>query len=160
MEIWRAVVGFEGKYEVSNLGRVRSLPGGYRHAKVLKPQLNGRVGKQYQFVFLTNQTQCYVHHMVAAAFIGARPEGMFVCHNNGERMDNRAENLRYDTSSANGLDAVKHGGQYWANRSACANGHEFTDENTRWYTWTDKKNGYTTNKRCCRACDRARRKVA
>jgi hypothetical protein len=80
---------------------------------------------------------------------------MDICHNNGDRNDNRAENLRYDTKSANGNDAVKHGGQFWAARTHCANDHEFTEVNTRWYTWTDK-NGYTTTRRCCRECDRAR----
>ena len=50
-----------------------------------------------------------VHVLVAAAFIGERPQGMHVCHNNGDRLDNRSSNLRYGTPKSNYDDSVQHG---------------------------------------------------
>lgn len=50
-----------------------------------------------------------VHRLVLEAFVGPCPPGMECCHNNGNPADNRLENLRWDTRSANCLDAVQHG---------------------------------------------------
>ena len=50
-----------------------------------------------------------VHTLVLSAFVGSRPEGMHACHGNGNKLDNRLENLRWDTVSANALDRVRHG---------------------------------------------------
>lgn len=50
-----------------------------------------------------------VSHLVLEAFVGPRPEGMFACHNNGDKTDDRLENLRWDTPRNNNLDAIKHG---------------------------------------------------
>lgn len=149
---WRPVVGYEGMYEVSNQGQVKSLPRPYppdplgrktriNHGRVMVPHAGGR----YVTVKLTRDGAArtkYVHHLVAAAFVGPRPAGMDVCHNNGQHQDNRAENLRYDTHSANAFDSVRHGRNHWARRSHCHKGHEYTPDNTRWRGGT----------RLCRAC--------
>lgn len=50
-----------------------------------------------------------VHHLVLEAFCGPRPPKMFGCHNDGDRTNNRLENLRYDTAQANQLDRDRHG---------------------------------------------------
>ncbi len=50
-----------------------------------------------------------VHHLVLEAFVGQRPEGMEGCHNNGNRADNRLENLRWDTHVGNMKDKILHG---------------------------------------------------
>ena len=50
-----------------------------------------------------------VHILIAEAFLGPRPEGLEVCHNDGNRNNNRPDNLRYDTRSSNNLDAYDHG---------------------------------------------------
>ena len=50
-----------------------------------------------------------VHRFVLEAFVGPCPEGMEGCHNNGNRTDNRLENLRWDTKLANQADRRKHG---------------------------------------------------
>lgn len=50
-----------------------------------------------------------VQHLVAAAFIGPRPEGMLVLHGDGCRTNNTAANLRYGTHSDNAADAARHG---------------------------------------------------
>lgn len=117
METWKAISGWEGWYEVSDQGRVRSLdrisiaggfPATYK-GKILAtpPGKNG-----YQTVCLTSPGRRQyrnVHRLVAEAFIGPCPEGLEVCHQNGVRGDNRAVNLRYDTRSGNAKDRVAHG---------------------------------------------------
>lgn len=123
VEIWKAVVGFEGRYEVSDLGRVRSLD--FRSAHRLH---KGKLRKLYLFEpkdcktsYWTinlrkgdgSQNQKKVHRLVAAAFLGPEPEGMCVCHNDGNGMNNRLNNLRYDTMAGNNEDKVKHGVAGW-----------------------------------------------
>ena len=51
----------------------------------------------------------FVHRLVLETFVGPCPPGMEVCHNNGNRQDNRLENLRWDTKSNNHQDAIRHG---------------------------------------------------
>lgn len=116
-ELWKPVVGYEGLYEVSNMGRVRRLdtiiggPHGRRvwRGRVLRPHFArdgracvslGRGGKQ---------TTRRVHVLVAAAFLGPRPEGADVCHYDGDASNNIVGNLRYDTRANNTRDALRHG---------------------------------------------------
>lgn len=126
-EEWRGVVGFESLYEVSDLGRVRSLPRYRVKGRVLKPQ---PAGAGYFQVALGAKARAYVHHLVAAAFIGPRPEGLNVLHGGANMTDNRAVNLRYGTQSANNRDAVKDGTNYESRQTHCDNGHEYTPDNT------------------------------
>jgi hypothetical protein len=114
-EEWRAVVGLEGKYEVSNLGRVRSLGGMvvrrhtkpfYRPGRILTGNLSG--GPGYRTVNIGGGNK-YVHRLVLEAFVGPRPQGHEGCHRNGIRTDNRLENLRWGTPQSNQTDRVLHG---------------------------------------------------
>lgn len=115
-EEWRAVVGFEGCYEVSSSGRVRSLDrlvshgiGGLmrkRQGCLLKP---GTVQSGHQLVVLGRTQNRLVHRLVLEAFVGPKPDGMECCHNDGDPANNRVDNLRWDTRSANILDDYKHG---------------------------------------------------
>jgi hypothetical protein len=57
--------------------------------------------------------------------------GQQACHNNGVKTDNRAANLRWDTSSENARDIVRHGKNHLASKTHCKRNHEFTPENTR-----------------------------
>lgn len=150
-ERWAPIKGYEGAYEVSSLGQIRSLPGHYRHAKILKP---GTIGKGYQGVSLCLDGKVkgfYVHHLVAAAFIGPRPEGLDVCHNNGDQTDNRIENLRYDTVNGNMRDSIAHGTHRSVGRTHCIHGHEMTEENTYRETRMSS-DGYVKHRRRCRIC--------
>jgi hypothetical protein len=114
-EIWKDIPGYEGAYQVSSLGRVRSLDrqvvtktGVVRniHGKVLSP---GRYDG-HTAVVLGRKRFHPVHHLVALAFFGPRPSGMQICHANGNPEDNRVENLRYDTPHENSVDVYRIGG--------------------------------------------------
>lgn len=137
-ESWLPVVGYEGFYEVSSLGRVRSLDRLVHNGPGCSHTQPGRVmaihrRDHYSKVRLKvdgSGRTFNVHALVAAAFMGPRPDGMEVCHNNGDHHDNRAENLRYDTHSANALDIVAHGRHQLAERTQCSRGHEFTADTT------------------------------
>lgn len=55
------------------------------------------------------RTTAFAHVLIAHAFIGPRPRGLFVCHNDGNALNNKIDNLRYDTPKSNCLDRIKHG---------------------------------------------------
>lgn len=102
LETWKTVDSFE-MYEVSDLGRVR------RGQRILSGWLSGN---GYWMVGLCVKGQprtAPVHVLVAGAFIGCRPSGHDVCHGDGNKENNRASNLRYDTRSENMRDGVTHG---------------------------------------------------
>lgn len=136
-EEWRPVVGHEEAYEVSNLGRVKSLDRRvpvrkdqsitrFAPGKVLNPQPDSH---GHLRIYLAGRTRS-VHRLVAEAFI-PNPEGLpNVLHWNDIPDDNRVENLRWGTQQDNIADIVRNGNHFWANRAHCKNGHEFSDENT------------------------------
>lgn len=118
LEQWRPVVGYEGLYEVSDLGRVRSLDrfvshryGGQqlKRGKVLAPCCH-RHG--YPKVGLwkngAQKVPC-VHVLVAAAFLGPCPAGMEVLHGKNGCKDCHLSNLRYGTHKQNGQDMLRDG---------------------------------------------------
>lgn len=133
MEEWRDIPGFEGLYEASNLGRIRSLSrtvlGRTKRGdpisklwvgRVLRPQL---AGKGYLFVSLSKDgvvTQRYVHQCVALAFIGPTPLGMEVAHGNGDKSCNEPWNLRYATPTGNNAEKRLHGTDGAGERNAMA----------------------------------------
>lgn len=113
-ERWRPVVGWEGWYEVSNLGQVRRAvnpigKGRQTAGRILKlwPGRRGRTGKHGHSwrVYLGKLGQrakpFSVHHLVAEAFIGPRPAGKQINHKDGDPQNNRAENLEWVTASEN-----------------------------------------------------------
>lgn len=115
-EVWKAIVGYEGLYEVSDLGRVRSLtrqsPVGRKPCEPrLRKTREGRGG--YIKVNLAplegKQRVHFVHSLVAEAFIGPRPEGCQCCHNDGSVKNNVPANLRWDFVAENQADRLKHG---------------------------------------------------
>ena len=127
---WRWVPGYEGKYQVSDQGDVRRW---WRYRKRWGPNLRTWPDKDgYRAVGLSTPGvraphQQRVHRLVAAAFLGPTPEGMFVCHNNGDPADNRLENLRIDSPKGNSRDQARHGTQNRL-RGAQNGGTRFTEE--------------------------------
>jgi hypothetical protein len=100
-EVWRPVVGHEGKFEVSNLGRVKALAWELRHwcgRNIPQPERIVTQTKHtggYRFVALRGKKQ-YVHRLVMAAFVGPPPENAKdVNHIDGDKTNNRLDNLEY-----------------------------------------------------------------
>ena len=115
-EIWKAVEGYEGIYEVSNLGRVRSLDRDIyqvgRWGKVMKVRQPGKMIAQqthlgYKRVSLYRDGHkgkwFFVHRLVAAAFI-PNPDGkQYVNHKDENRANNVPSNLEWCTMAENNL---------------------------------------------------------
>lgn len=121
-EIWKDISGFEGTYQVSDRGRVRSLTRTITAANrwggtstrlklgqniALSPSTDG-----YGMVHLYLDGVRYprmIHRVVAEAFIGPRPKGCEILHNDGDKTNFRLSNLRYGTKLENEADKIKHG---------------------------------------------------
>ena len=109
-EIWKDIKGFEGRYQVSNMGRVRSLDRWtlndrpyFVKGMMLKLSLNK--GKGYLRVSLSDGHRNFkhyeVHRLVALHFVPGYKEGLVVNHKNEVKTDNRAENLEWCTYQYN-----------------------------------------------------------
>lgn len=105
VEQWKPVVGYEGLYEVSDQGRVKSL----RSGKIMKLSVANTGYMQLQLSAKPRRNVCHVHRLVLEAFVGPAPIGMEGCHANGIRTDNRLSNLRWDTRKGNMSDASAQG---------------------------------------------------
>lgn len=155
-ERWLPIPGYEGRYDVSDAGRVRSWLAwqGRPVPRLLTPtsdasgylgvKLDGRKGRTSR-----------VHRVVCEAFMGPRPEGFVTRHLNGDRHDNRLANLAYGTNSENMLDSVRHGTHRQAGTTHCPKGHPYSEGNT--YTGR-RGNGETF--RACRTCRNAFKRAA
>ncbi len=122
-EIWKDIPGYEGRYQVSNLGNVKSLSRKIYSSnqnrsfvfqtseRLLRPGKHDK-GNHLSVVLNNPRRTFMVHQLVLLAFVGNTPEGFVVCHNNGIATDNRLCNLRYDTQTNNVLD-VLHSGRAW-----------------------------------------------
>lgn len=121
-EIWKDIPGYEGKYQASNMGRIRSLDrmvrGVCRYTgKEFFRKVRGQLLRPGQFckcghvsvVLGRGATGNPVHQLVMKTFVGEPPEGMEVLHKNGDPTDNRLENLRYGTRTENILDVYRQG---------------------------------------------------
>lgn len=181
---WVPVKGYEGLYEVSSSGHVRSLDrwqywkpsrrhpeGHYQHrpGRQLKPVRSG----PYLYVNLLKdgtRTPVRIHVLVAAAFLGPRPAGHVVRHGPAGQQDNHAGNLSYGTYAENRADMIRDGtsrkgkpwtaaqraNNHWLNLTECPSGHPYAGTNLI----TGKRGNGRTFRRC-RECvntqNRARR---
>lgn len=116
-ETWVPVYGYEGIYEASNLGRIKSLQRyvktgtGIRFVpeKIIKPILGTRGYFVVNFTAKGKRTQHFLHKLILQSFVGERPLGKEACHNNGNKLDCSIQNLRWDTRSGNHKDKRIHG---------------------------------------------------
>lgn len=121
-EVWKPVVGFEGLYKVSNLGRVKSLCKTRRNGtgwivrkeRLLKPCLIGRVGKSRHLMVNLRRNGVahgkYVHRLVLEAFVGPCPIGKEARHYpDRNTSNNRISNLQWGTKPEQYQDRIKHG---------------------------------------------------
>lgn len=159
MTCWLPVRGYEGVYEVSDSGQVRSLPREVWHPVSKTTRLPGRELKPvkhsngYRQVTLWRAgiwEHRYIHRMVLDAFVGERPE-LEACHINGVPDDNRLENLCWGTRSDNIRDAVRHGTHWKIRNTHCPQGHPYQGDNL--HTETNPVTGRT--KRRCKECEQA-----
>jgi hypothetical protein len=100
-ETWRDIPGFPD-YQASTAGRVRSFRRGRPHVLSTKT-----ADGSYLHVALRREGKSHqlkVASLVALTFLGPRPDGMQVCHGDGNKRNDALENLRYDTQSENNRD--------------------------------------------------------
>ena len=105
-EIWKPIPEYPN-YEVSNLGRVRSLKRNTPH--ILRPSFDKKGYPGVGLYINGIGTFRKIHTLVAITFIGPRPDGMEICHNDSNPQNNRVDNLRYDTRVMNSQDAIIQG---------------------------------------------------
>lgn len=149
-EEWRPVVGYEGLYEVSDLGRVKRVAAGQGATPGIRKQSTHPSGyKQVSLSKGNRQRTHKAHRLVLEAFVGPRPEGMESCHANDIPGDNRLENLRWGTRRENLLERDTNGKPRSPERprASCRQGHAYPAEPRRDY------NGY----RVCEPCYTAKR---
>lgn len=131
MEIWRDIPDFEGDYQASNFGRIRSTtrfksvkasrqaPSGFTvkiKGKILRPvpQTNPK-GKVRALQVRLRRDGKYeprtVHELVLATFLGPRPTSHYGCHRDDRPINNRLNNLYWGTPTENCADKIAHGNQ-------------------------------------------------
>ena len=124
-EIWKDIPGYEGRYQASTLGRIRSLD---RKVRVVIPNTGKPHFRNYKGQVLRPGRYCKsghlsvvlghgkagapVHQLVASTFLGPCPKGCEVLHANGNPTDNRVKNLRYGTRTENIIDVFRCGGKW------------------------------------------------
>jgi hypothetical protein len=163
-EEWRPVAGHAG-YEVSNLGRVRSVdrvveqPS--RWGSPVQRRLKGRLialrpdRKGYLYVWLGKGRGQAVHRLVLLAFVGPCSDRCEGAHGDGNPANNALANLAWKTRKENHADKRRHGTQTSGERhpgwsgSSCRNGHERRVENTRII-----RGRHGSIRRVCRTCQR------
>jgi len=117
-EQWKPIPGYEGYYEVSDQGRVRSLDrmvkhksGGLRRfpGKLLRTRSQGNDYLSVSLNKLGNAKTRLIHHLVLESFVGPRPTNYVGCHGDGDVSNNHLKNLKWATQSENmGRDANLH----------------------------------------------------
>lgn len=158
MECWKPVMGYEGIYEVSDLGSVRSLPrktltkrGTWTTVRggVLQPVYQTSGHKAVTLYLNGVSKRRLIHHLVLESFIEPRPEGLIGLHNNDDKENNTLLNLRWGTYSDNSQDAVKNRVHHEALKTHCPRGHKLEGLNL-------KPGSLKSGRRDCKACSRER----
>ena len=113
-ERWKPILGYEGMYEISDHGRVKSLDrfdgrGRWIKGRIMTPTVN-KSGYYHVDLCKDGKRTCSkVHRLVARAFCEGYAPGLLVCHNDGNPLNNHYTNVRFDTPAGNMADKVKHG---------------------------------------------------
>lgn len=113
-ETWKPIEGYEGLYEVSSLGRIRRLKFVNTHGyqdKITILKLQHRKNGYMQVILHDKErsSECLVHRLVARAFLPRVDGKEFVNHKDGNKANNRVDNLEWCTRSENMLHAYKSG---------------------------------------------------
>lgn len=159
-EEWRPVVGYEGLYEVSDQGRIRSLPRYVplrgelirkQEGRIKKPTTRSSDGRVQITLWKNGERKLlYTYRLVLEAFCGPCPPNHEACHWDDDPSNNTLKNLRWGTQSDNQKDRIRNGNHNNVNKTRCPQGHEYSPENT----YINPKGS-----RECRTCmrDRSRR---
>lgn len=158
-ETWKPVLGYEGIYEVSDHGNVRSLKrtvtfkDGRKRTwpsacRTTQPRESGNLNVMLHKDGKPGESR-HVAQMVMESFVFPRPEGMEVCHGNGDPTDNRLDNLRWDTRQGNVRDCIAHGNNVNLNKTTCPRGHSLKEPNL-------VGSALRRGRRECLACNRGR----
>jgi len=135
-ELWKDIPYYTSWYQVSSLGRIRSLMrknrwGYIQKIRILRPFPNQ---KGYLRIDLrkNGQRDCrQVHRLVLETFVGLCPDGMECRHLDGNPQNNKLDNLQWTTASENQRDRVRHGTSNMGltyNRGESQGGHKLTEE--------------------------------
>jgi hypothetical protein len=117
-EVWKDVPGYEGHYQASSLGQIKSLSRKITYkdgrswispGRILRWQAGGRGYPQVDLFRDGQRWHAGVHIVVALTFKGPRPSGLQVCHDDGDTQNCAESNLRYDTRAGNMGDLKRHG---------------------------------------------------
>ncbi|SNY95553.1 NUMOD4 motif-containing HNH endonuclease [Halomonas sp. hl-4] len=107
-EIWKSIEGYEGRYEVSSLGRARSLDRETFYKDGRKGRVKGRILKGayskahgYVVIGLDSKDKRVLHRIIAEAFLPPTEYKETVNHINGDKLDNRASNLEWASYKRN-----------------------------------------------------------
>ena len=148
MTVWLPLVGYEGLYEISDDGRIRSL----RQGREMNASPN--VVSGHLRVNLTDNTgkttTRTVHSLVLETFVGPRPLACEGRHLDDDPSNNSIGNLAWGTRRENMLDRVKNGIHNNTRKTHCPQDHEYTEENTMWVN--------SGRSRACRICKSVRKK--
>lgn len=102
METWKDIKGYEGYYLVSNLGNVKSV----KNNKILVGDINN-IGYRRITLYLPIKKRFFVHRLVAMCFCEGYMDNLVVNHIDGNKLNNKADNLEWVTRSQNDLHAYK-----------------------------------------------------
>lgn len=91
-EVWKPIPNYEGFYEVSNTGKVRSI---YRYRRVLKPMISNTGYERVDLFKNKNRKQFSVHRLVAMSFVSNPDVKPFVNHKDENKLNNSADNLEW-----------------------------------------------------------------
>ena len=111
-EIWKDIKGYEGKYQISNLGRVKSLYTQNQYKKTYRTLIM-KLGKRngYNVIVLENKRnnrRCYqIHRLVAEAFLKNPNNFQIINHIDENRTNNNVNNLEWCTQKYNVLHSVR-----------------------------------------------------
>jgi hypothetical protein len=128
-EIWKDIPDCNGTYQASTLGRIRNKDytdsmGRFCSSKIIAQNPAG-IGYLRVNLLRARTSGEYVHRIMYKTFIGEIPDGMEVCHNNGDKLNNNLWNLRIDTQKGNEKDKIAHGTITYGERNGC---HKLTEK--------------------------------
>jgi hypothetical protein len=151
-ERWLPIPEYEGLYEVSDRGRVRSIlgRGKWPAGRILSAQTFARGHKSVKLSVGGRSRRRFVHRLVLLAFVGEPRADQEALHGDGVAGNNNLDNLRWGTRSENLYDRVRHGVHHHAIKTHCPQGHPYDAVNT--YRCKD-------GRRMCRTCLRERNRA-